>query len=97
MRSMDAREHLYQMSISMKKNHVKPHVFVLGQYSPTILKNVLILALQIFPGFCIPALTQITFQSYRLLFSHASAEVGGENTPERNVAATGSRTRNHKS
>ena len=42
----------------------------------------------VFPGFLTPLLTQISFQSYRLLFSHASAEVRGENTPERNFAST---------
>ena len=31
----------------------------------------------VFPGFLTPALTQISFQSYQLLFSHASAEVTG--------------------
>ena len=36
-----------------------------------------------FPGFLTPVLTQISFQSHRLLFSHASAEVRGENKPER--------------
>ena len=36
------------------------------------------------------------FQSYRLLFSHASAEVRGENTPERKVTLTGDRTHNHQ-
>ena len=30
-----------------------------------------------------------SFQSHRLLFSHASAEVRGDNTPERNFASTG--------
>ena len=34
----------------------------------------------------------ISFQSHRLLFSHASAEVRGENTPETKVASTGDRT-----
>ena len=29
----------------------------------------------VFPGFLIPVLTQLSFQSHRLLFSHASAEV----------------------
>ena len=37
-----------------------------------------------------------SFQSHRLLFSHASAEVRGENTPERKVASTGDRTHNHQ-
>ena len=51
---------------------------------------------QVFPGFLTPVLTQISFQSHRLLFSHASAEVRGENTPVGNFASTGSRTRNHQ-
>ena len=41
-------------------------------------------------------LTQISFQSHRLLFSYASAKMRGENTPERNFAPTGSRTYNHQ-
>ena len=43
----------------------------------------------VFPGFLPPVLTKVSFQSHRLLFSHASAEVKGENTPERNFASTG--------
>ena len=50
----------------------------------------------VFPGFLTPVLTQLSFQSYRLLFSHASAEVRGENTPERIFASTGSRTQKHQ-
>ena len=34
----------------------------------------------VFPAFLTPVLTQLPFQSHRLLFSHASAEVRGENT-----------------
>ena len=49
-----------------------------------------------FPSFLTPVLTQISVQSHRLLFSHASAEVTGEYTPERNFASTGSRTHNRK-
>ena len=41
----------------------------------------------VFPGFLTPVLTQISFQSYRLLFSHAS---------ERKFASTGYRTHNHQ-
>ena len=37
-----------------------------------------------------------SFKSHRLLFPHASAEVRGENTPERKVASIGDRTRNHQ-
>ena len=49
-----------------------------------------------FPGYLTPVLTQTSFQSLRLLFSHASAEVRGENTQERNYASTGIRTHNHQ-
>ena len=42
----------------------------------------------VFRGFLTPVLTQISFQSHQLLFSHASAEVRGGNTPERNFAST---------
>ena len=34
------------------------------------------------PGFLTPLLTQLFFQSHQLLFSHASAEMGGENMPK---------------
>ena len=37
----------------------------------------------VFPGFLTQVLTQISFLSHRLLFSHDSAEVRGENTPDR--------------
>ena len=37
-----------------------------------------------------------SFQSQQLLFSHTSAGVRGENTPERKVASTGDRTHNHQ-
>ena len=47
----------------------------------------------VFPGFLTPVLTQISLQS---LFSHASAEVRGENTPERNFPLIGSGTHNHQ-
>ena len=50
----------------------------------------------VFPWFLTPVLTQISFQNLRLVFSHASAELRGENTPERNFASTGSRTHNHQ-
>ena len=41
-------------------------------------------------------LHNFSFQSHRLLFSHASTEVRGENSPERNFASTGDRTHNHQ-
>ena len=41
-------------------------------------------------------LHNFSFQSHRLLFSHASPEVSDENTPERKVASTGDRTHNHQ-
>ena len=45
----------------------------------------------VFTGFLTPAQTQISFQSHRQLFSHASAEaIGG------NIASTGYRTHNHQ-
>ena len=50
----------------------------------------------VFPGFLTPVLAQLSFQSHRLLFSHTSAEVRGENTPERKFASTGSRIHNHQ-
>ena len=50
----------------------------------------------VFPGFLTPVPTQRPFQSHRLLFSNASAEVRGENTPERKFASTGDRTHNHQ-
>ena len=50
----------------------------------------------VFPGFLTPVLTQISLQSHRQLFSHASAEVRGENMPVRNFTSTRSRTHNHQ-
>ena len=50
----------------------------------------------VFPGFLTPVLTQLFFPSHRLLFSHVSVEVRGENKPERKVASTGDRTHNHQ-
>ena len=43
----------------------------------------------VFPGFLTPVLTQISFQSHQLLSLHASAEVRGENAPERNSPQLG--------
>ena len=37
-----------------------------------------------------------SFQSHRLLFSHVSAEVRGEKTPERKFASTRDQTHNHQ-
>ena len=50
----------------------------------------------VFPGFLTPVLTQLSFQSHRLLFSHASAELSGQYTPERKFTSTGYRTHNHQ-
>ena len=50
----------------------------------------------VFPGFTTPVLTQLYFQSYRLLFSPASAEATGENTPERKFALARGRTHTHQ-
>ena len=43
-----------------------------------------------------PALTQLFFPKAPTTFSHASAVVRGENTPEGKVALTGDQTRNHQ-
>ena len=42
----------------------------------------------VFPGFLTLVLTQISFQSHQVLFTHASADVGGQNAPERKFAST---------
>ena len=47
-------------------------------------------------GFSHQHLHNFSFQSHRLLFSQASAEVRGENKPERKLASTGDRTHNHQ-
>ena len=47
----------------------------------------------VYSGFLAPVLTQIL--TNQLLFSHASAEVRGENMLERNFASIGFRTHNH--
>ena len=41
------------------------------------------------PGFLTPVPAQLFFQTHQLLFSHASAEVRGENMSERQFASTG--------
>ena len=50
----------------------------------------------VFPGFLSPVLTQLSFKNHQLLFSHASAEVRGENMRERKSASTGYRIHNHQ-
>ena len=50
----------------------------------------------VFPGFLTPVLTKLFFPSHQLLFSHASAEVRGKNTPERKFASTEDLTHNHQ-
>ena len=50
----------------------------------------------VLPGFFAPVLTHFSFQGHRLLLSHISAEVSGENKPERRFASTGYRTHNHQ-
>ena len=49
-----------------------------------------------FPGFLIPVLTQLSFQSHRLFFSHASAEVRSKNMPERKFASIEYQTQNYQ-
>ena len=70
---------------------------VLGFNATLTAKVIIIMAVgdaYVFPGFLTPVLTpvltQISFQSHKLPFSHASVEVRGENTPERKLASTGS-------
>ena len=41
-------------------------------------------------------LTQLSFESHWLLFSHASAEVRSKNKPERKFASTGYHIHNHQ-
>ena len=50
-----------------------------------------------FPGFLTPVLTQLSFQSHRLLFSHASAELRGvkfrkEGSPQLGIELATSRS-----
>ena len=50
----------------------------------------------VFPGFLTPVLIQLFFPKPPTLFSHASAEVRGKNTPERKFASIGDQTHNHQ-
>ena len=50
---------------------------------------------QLFPGFLTPVLTQLFFPKPPT-FSHASAEVRGENTLERKFTSTEDQTHNHQ-
>ena len=50
----------------------------------------------VFPAFLTPVLIQLSFQSHRLLSSHASVEVRGENKLERKFASSGYQTHNHQ-
>ena len=49
-----------------------------------------------FPGFLTPVITTFLSKATDYFFSKASAEVRGENTPERQVASTGDSTHNNK-
>ena len=49
-----------------------------------------------FLAFSHQSLLIFSFQGHRLLFSHAPAEVRGENTPKRKFSSTGDRTHNHQ-
>ena len=73
-------------------------LFVLG-FNTTLTANVIScqsVTHTRFLAFSNQYLHNFSFQSHRLLFSHASAEVRGENTPEKKVASTGDRTQNHQ-
>ena len=49
----------------------------------------------VFPDFLTPVLTQLFFPNPWTTFSHASAEVRGENTPEKKFTPTEDQTHNH--
>ena len=49
-----------------------------------------------FPGFLTLVVNNFSFKSHQLLFSHASAEVRGENAPERKFPTTEDQTHNHR-
>ena len=49
----------------------------------------------VFPVFLTPVITQLSFQSNQLFFSHTS-EVRGKHRPERKFASTGHRTHKHQ-
>ena len=49
----------------------------------------------VFPGFLTSVLTQLSFQSHQLLFSHASTEMRGEIKSQRKFVSTGYQTHNH--
>ena len=50
----------------------------------------------LFPSFLTTVLTQLFSPKSPSAFSHASAEVRGENTPERKFTPSGDRTHNHQ-
>ena len=50
----------------------------------------------VFPGFLTPVQTQLFFPKPPTTFLCVSAEVRGENTPERKAASTWSQTHNHQ-
>ena len=50
----------------------------------------------VFPCFHTPVLKQLFLPKPPTTFLHASAEVRGENTPEKKVASTEDRTHNHQ-
>ena len=70
-------------------------LIVLGFDAPLTAKVMAASDARLFPGFPIPVLTQLSFQSHRLPFSLAS-KVRSKNTSERKVASTGYRTHNHQ-
>ena len=62
---------------------------------PTL--NVVHCDAHVFPSFLTLLLKQLSFQRHRLLFPNASAEVRGENKPERKFASTGDQPQNYQS
>ena len=72
---------------------------VSGFFSATLTAKVIswvVGGAHVFHSFHTPVPTQVSFQSHRLLFSYASAEVRGENTLERKFAKTVFQSHNHQ-
>ena len=67
-----------------------------GRGRPRVVGLLVVSDAHVFPGFLTPVLTQLSFQSHQLLFSHASAELIGENTSERKFASNRYQTYKHQ-
>ena len=72
---------------------------VVNEFNATMTAEVIswwLVSWLVFPGFLTPVLTQLFFPKPPTTFSHASAEMRGEHTPERKFALTGDQTQNHQ-